>query len=51
MLCRELCYCRIISAAATAAEDDEKGYDDKPDPLVFKKIAKTVIHTIVLRLF
>ena len=31
-------------AVTRAAEDKEKGYDNKPDPLVFEDIAKTVIH-------
>ncbi len=33
----------MISATA-AAENNEKGNYDKPDPVVVKKIAKTVIH-------
>ena len=33
-------------AAATAAVDKDKSYDDKPDPLVVKKIAKTVVHNV-----
>ena len=51
---QERCENRVLSAAATvavragavtrAAEDKEKGYDNKPDPHVFEDIAKTVIH-------
>ena len=51
---QERCEDRVLLAAATvavraravtrAAEDKEKGYDNKPDPLVFEDIAKTVIH-------
>ena len=51
---QERCEDRVLLATATvavragaatrAAEDKEKGYDNKPDPLVFEDIAKTVIH-------
>jgi hypothetical protein len=27
-----------------AAGDDKKSYDKKPDIIVFKKVAKTVVH-------
>lgn len=46
-ICRAVC-CFIdaqsIISASAAAEENEESYDDKPDPLVVKKIAKTVIH-------
>ena len=34
----------IASAAATAAEDNDYSDDYEPEPVVIKKVAKTVIH-------
>ena len=39
----------FVILASAAAEENEESYDDKPDPLVIEKIAKTVIHIMSLR--
>ena len=36
----------VSGSTAAAAEDYEKGYDYKPDPLIVEQIAKTVIHNM-----
>ena len=40
----------FVILASAAAEENEKRDDNEPDPLVVDNIAKTVIHTCVLRL-
>ena len=34
----------LFPLSMAAAGDDKKSYDKKPDIIVFKKVAKTVVH-------
>ncbi len=48
---RPRCYSPSVSVATAAAVDNDKSYDENPDPFAVEKRAKTVvIHNILLEM-